>query len=116
VRMKQKWEGLKAKAILGSLKDRTIYSKVVIPLSQAEQIELSQKHHVRAQKCLKKVIKLLQKARRNVESMPLANNKGADMISKEIDNVRKLSEKLKKYYYNRLPYVTIDDIGSEQEK
>jgi len=114
VRMRQKWEGLKAKAILGSSRNKTIYSKVVIPLSQAEQIELSQKHHIRAQKCIKKAIKLLQKARHHVENMPLANNKGADMVSKEIDNLRKLSERLKKYYYDRLPYITIDDIGSEQ--
>jgi len=110
-----KWEGLKAKAILGSKRYKTIYHKLVLPMSQAEQIELSQKHHIRAQKCIKRSIKLLQKARHHVENMPLANNKGVDMISKEILHLRTLSEKLRKYYYDRLPYITLDQIGSKKE-
>ena len=110
-----KWEGIKAKAILGSRQYKTIYHKLVLPMSQAEQIALSQRHHIKAQKCLKKALKLLQKARKHVEHMPLSNNKGADMISKEISHLKTLSEKLRRYYYDRLPYITLEEVGSKRE-
>ena len=108
-----KWEGLQGKAILDRRK-RLIYSKLVIPLGQAEQIAISQKYHRRAQKKLKKTIKILRKARQDIENMPLSDNEGVELISEEIKAVQSLSEELKKYYYNRLPYVELDDIGKKE--
>ena len=46
--------------------------------------------------------------------MPLSDNEGVQLISNQIKEIQTLSEKLKKYYYNRLPYVELDDIGKKE--
>jgi len=108
------WEGIKSKTLLGR-KATPTYDKMVVPLGQFEMINISQKYHKKAQKQLKKAIRCLAKARAFVECMPLAKNKGSDMITKQIYNVRDLSEKLKKYYFDRLPYVDLEDIKGSEE-
>lgn len=108
-----RWEA-PGRAILDRKKHQ-IYHRLVIPLGQEEMIAISQKYHKKAQKRLKKIIKLLQKARLDVENMPLSDNDGIDMISAEIKALQRLSEDLKKYYYEKLPYVELKDIGEDKK-
>ena len=89
------------------------WDKFVVPLSDAEKIELTQKYHMKCQKLLNKAGRCYEKALRVYSR----SHFGDETVMKDLAVYRKkilvLKESIKKRTFNKLPYV---DFNKEKTK
>ena len=84
------------------------YDKFVVPLSDEEKIELTQKFHMKCQKRLNKACQNIEKALKQYSRSPFGDETAISDLAKQRKKLFDLKESIKKRTFNCLPYVDLN--------